>query len=176
MTTTENIAATNIDIAELAAELGIRKALSRYTRGVDRGDRAMIASAYWPDGHDDHGNFKGAPGDFANYISDRFDTTPRVGQHHITNIFSVIKGSTAHVESYFIAYNPQVADAGGEHDLVTGRYLDRFEAREGEWRIASRTVVIDIARNSLAGDPWPRLDAFAQGQHGEPDPSTAFFA
>jgi ketosteroid isomerase-like protein len=167
---------TDIDITEIAAEHAIRRALARYCRGVDRGDREMLASAYWPDAHDDHGNFKGNPADFAKYISDRFDVTPRVGQHHITNVYFVVDGTTAHVESYFIAFNAQLPEAGGEHDLVTGRYLDRFEQRAGEWRIADRTVVVDIARDAIAGAAWPRLDAFALGGRGEADPSAAFFA
>jgi hypothetical protein len=165
-----------IDITEIAAQLAIRKTLARYARGVDRGDNPMIESAYWPDAYDNHGNFKGSPADFAVYITERFDRVPRVGQHHITNVFAEVDGNTAHVESYFIAFNSQLAEAGGEHDLVTGRYLDRFEQRDGEWRIAEREVVIDIARNALAGEAWPRLDAFSLGARREADPSAAFFA
>jgi hypothetical protein len=171
MTTVESI-----DLQEIAAQLAIRKTLARYARGVDRGDNPLLESAYWPDAHDDHGNFKGGPADFAAYISERFDRTPRVGQHHITNVYAEVDGDVALVESYFIAFNAQVAEAGGEHDLVTGRYLDRFEQRNGEWRIAQRQVVIDIARNALAGDSWPRLDAFATGARREADPAAAFFA
>ena len=163
------------EITELIAQLGIRKALARYTRGVDRGDNPMLESAYWPDAYDDHGNFKGNPADFAVYISERFDRT-KIGQHHITNVFAEVDGHTAHVESYFIAFNAQTTEAGGEHDLVTGRYLDLFEERDGEWRILKRQVVIDIARDALAGESWPRLSAFATGGRREADPSAAFFA
>jgi hypothetical protein len=167
---------TTIDLEEIAAQLAIRKALARYCRGVDRGDNPMIESAYWPDAYDDHGNFKGGPADFAAYITERFDRTPRIGQHHVTNVYAEVDADVAHVESYFIAFNAQLDTAGGEHDLVTGRYLDRFERRAGEWRIARRQVVLDVARNALAGDSWPRLDAFATGGRREDDPSAAFFA
>lgn len=166
----------NVQLHNLAAESAIRQALARYCRGVDRGDRAMLLSAYHPDAIDDHGNFVGGPDDFATYVIDKFDITPRIGQHHVTNVYAEIDGSTAHVESYFIAFNAQTTEGGGEHDLVTGRYLDRFEEREGDWRIAERKVVIDIGRDALAGAPWPRLDAFASGGRRDGDPAAAFFA
>jgi len=96
-------------------------------------------------------------------VIDKFANTPRIAQHHVTNVFAEEDGTTAHVESYFIAFNPQPVEGGGEHDLGAGRYLDRFERRGGEWRIADRKVVNDIGRDALAGAPWPRLDAFAAG-------------
>lgn len=164
-----------VDLQEVAAQLAIRKTLTRYCRAVDRGDPEMLLAAYHPDAMDDHGNFVGGPADFATYIIDKFDNTPRVGQHHITNVFAEVDGATAHVESYFIAFNPQLAEFGGEHDLVTGRHLDRFELRDGEWRNADRKVVIDIGRDTLAGSPWPRLDAFAAGARHAADPSASFF-
>jgi hypothetical protein len=46
-----------------------------------------------------------------------------------------------------------------------GRYLDRFERRGGEWRIAFRQVLVDIARPGL--DPGE----FAAGRRDRRDPS-----
>jgi hypothetical protein len=43
------------------------------------------------------------------------------------------------VESYWLVVLKQLESDDG--DLVGGRYLDRFERREGEWRIAKRVVV-----------------------------------
>jgi hypothetical protein len=164
-----------VDLHEVAAQLAIRKTLARYCRGVDRGDRQLLLSAYHPDAVDDHGDFVGSPDDFATRIIAKFDGTPRVGQHHITNVLAEVEGTSARVESYFIALNPQPHAEGGEHDLVTGRYLDHFEQRDGEWRIASRKVVLDVARNALAGASWDRLSAFATGGRRGADPSAALF-
>lgn len=165
----------DVQLRSLVAESAIRQALARYCRGVDRGDRAMLLSAYHPDATDDHGNFVGGPDDFATYIIEKFDATPRIGQHHVTNVYIELAGTTADVESYFIAFNAQPADGGGEHDLVTGRYLDRFEERDGEWRIAQRKVVLDVGRDALAGSPWQRLAAFATGARRSADPSAELF-
>ena len=37
---------------------------------------------------------------------------------------------------------------------VGGRYLDRFEKRDGEWRIARRRYVLDWSRNGASTAQW----------------------
>jgi hypothetical protein len=48
--------------------------------------------------------------------------------------------------------------AGGEvrEALVSGRYLDRFERRNDEWRIAERLVVHDWFRESADTGDWSK--------------------
>ena len=38
-----------------------------------------------------------------------------------------------------------------------GRYVDRFERRHGEWRIAERTVVVDWQRIDRVYEPDARM-------------------
>ena len=57
-----------IGLDDLTAELGIRRAIYRYCRGVNRGDVAMIASAYHDDADENHGAFKGTGRQFAEYL------------------------------------------------------------------------------------------------------------
>ena len=45
-------------------------------------------------------------------------------------------------------------------DLVTGRYVDRFERRDGDWRIAVRLVVVEW-RLEAEGASMPPLSALA---------------
>jgi ketosteroid isomerase-like protein len=162
------------DLERIAAELEIREVLARYCRAVDRGDRDGIAAVYHPDAHDDHGPFTGSPADFADYIVAKFDACPHVGQHHVTNVLVELDGDAARVESYFLALNPQAPEKGGGHDLVGGRYLDRFERRDGRWLIADRRVVLDVTRDALAGSAWPS-GPFAAGARRGDDPSAGFF-
>ena len=50
-----------------------------------------------------------------------------------------IKGDKADVEVYGIAGSR----GGGKTNLYGGRYLDKWERRNGEWRIADRRFVLD---------------------------------
>lgn len=49
----------------------------------------------------------------------------------------------------------QVAAPEGRQDLVIGgRYLDRFECRDGEWRILDRVYALDWNQNVASTDEW----------------------
>jgi hypothetical protein len=157
--------------SDLAAHLEIQQTLYRYCRGVDRGDRALVASVYHPDAIDRHGAWSGLGREFADRVVSGMDEAGVVGQHHITNAIIELHGDEADVESYFIAINPGRTDAGPGHAVVCGRYLDRFEKRGGAWRIADRQVVIDVSRPLEHGPGWPGADTFPAGGRREADPS-----
>ena len=167
-----------MDLEDVTAELSIRKVLARYCRGVDRGDLELLKSVYHPDATDDHGTFQGNGWELAEYLVKLMDESTIPSQHHVTNILIERDGDLADVESYVLAFHPISDEAGGEvHALFGGRYLDRFEKRDGEWKIADRRVVMDWTRKALAGEPWMLEDAFSasRGGHRESDPSwTAF--
>jgi hypothetical protein len=145
-------------IEELAAAIGeiqtreaIWQCLQRYARGVDRFDRDIILSAFHPDAIDDHGKFVGGPEQFAEWA---------IGQHtkahlsHLHNLFNHtcdLDGDVAHTETYFMftAMNRE----GTPLVLNGGRYLDRFEKREGEWRIAYRTCMREWGLMDERPDP-----------------------
>ena len=163
-------------LEELAAHIEIQQVLYRYCRGVDRGDVALLASVYHPDGIDRHGAFSGLGTEFAANLVPRMDQVPAAGQHHITNILIELHGEAANVESYYIAYHPQTTEAGVGHALVCGRYLDRFERRAGRWLIAERQVTIDLSRNLEPAAEWPGAVNFPAGRRRQDDPSAALFA
>ena len=56
------------ELQRLLDERAIERRLVDYCRGVDRGDAALVASVYHPDGTDDHGSFKGLGVDFAEHV------------------------------------------------------------------------------------------------------------
>lgn len=161
---------------DAVAHIEIGQVLLRYCRGVDRGDREMIRSVYHPDATDDHGTWTGLGVDFADYIVDSLDRATGTSQHHVTSSFIEVDGDRASAESYFLAFHP-TRDTAGEDTLafVGGRYLDRFERRDGDWRISERRVVLDWTRERLDGAPWASTSAFAQGARREQDPSWDLF-
>ena len=77
-----------------------------------------------------------------------------------------IEGDVAHTETYFLV----LSQRHGEETtgLVGGRYLDRLERPDGEWRIALRVVVIDVAANAPARAMPHRI---AQPRQDRSDPS-----
>ena len=136
----------NGPLARLLAKDAISSAILRFARGADSSDLELMRSAYWPDATDDHGNFSGNALDFTAFaieVLKRF----RVTMHFITNIdITLPAGEQAHAESYFYAYHEHLPECDGAPAMVTlvgGRYIDRFEERNGEWRILARVVTME---------------------------------
>ena len=164
-------------LEELVARAEITDCLYRYCRGVDRGDVELIRSVYHPDATDDHGVWKGAGFDFAPYIVNDMNQVALLGQHHLTNIMIELHGNIAAVECYYVAYHPLLDDSGqNEHVLFGGRYLDRFEHRDSNWKIAERTVLIDFARPLGPLPLWAGDEMFKPSGRGDNDSSAAFYA
>jgi hypothetical protein len=147
---------------QMLAKHNIREALVRLARGEDRRDAALISTAYWPDSVTDYGVFKG---DFADYLawvvpgSEAITNT----QHVLGQSFIELAGDSASAETQVISYHRIDYGGGDEHDTVIGgRYLDRFALRQGEWRIASRTMLYDWYQD------WGKAIDWSQGIMGLP--------
>lgn len=148
MTNLEELAAT---VRELQDRHEIWECLLRYSRGVDRFDRDLIRSAYHPDAVDDHGKFVGGPEEFIEWAM-RQHTEAHLGHlHNLFNHTCELDGETAHAETYFMFAG--MNRRGVPLVLNGGRYLDRLERRDGEWRIAYRTVVRDWGYMDERPDP-----------------------
>ena len=63
---------------------------------------------------------------------------------------------SARVETYWQVFHREAgADGAEDYDyLAGGRYLDTFERRDGEWRIA-HTGYVRIYESSMSLDDWP---------------------
>src|SRR5882757_7393362 len=119
------------NVRDLIDRQAILDCMRRYCRGVDRRDDEIIRSVYHEDAIDDHGAFLGDREAFIEWGRQRAATGPLTTQHHITNHSCEIDGDTAHAETYYV-YNARLRD---ETVLAAGgRYLDRLERRNGEWR------------------------------------------
>jgi hypothetical protein len=136
-------------------------AIKRYTRGADRHDKELVASAFWPEATISFGT----PMNRDEYVE--WEETTLAGyaahQHHVTGQTVEIDGDTAHVESYlvyFLVPRDRTADAAGgatlgraltteKTRLGSGRYIERWERRDGEWKILVREYVEDLV---LLGD------------------------
>ena len=118
----------------------IRDAAMRYCRGVDRLDPDVMKSAYWPEATDHHGNFVGNAHEFADYCMEahlKWKWTMHSIYNHQIELGS--DGRQATGEIYNVTHLCR-ADSG-QIDTWYGRYLDRYEKRGDEWRIAERVCV-----------------------------------
>lgn len=138
---------------ELADREAIRDCLYRYARGTDRVDVELLRSAYWEDALDDHLEFSGTREEFISYAVPKL----RAMKHRVhtcTNTFINIQGNYADAESYFYGIH-RLDDKDNPRDMVvSGRYLDRFEKRHDEWRIARRFCVADWFHEYRDQDGW----------------------
>ena len=127
-------------VRELKDRQEIYDCVMRYCRGVDRFDRQMILSAYHPDAIDDHGLFVGGPEAFADWAIAYHRQYQHATHHIVTNHHCELEGDTAHTETYWLFSG---INQDGPSSLHFGRYVDRFERRNGRWAIAARACIIE---------------------------------
>lgn len=166
------------ELRALADELAIRRVLATYCRAIDRCDKALLRTVYWPDAIDNHGIFNGNALEFADFIVPMLSAM-RCTTHSISNVLVQLAGDVARVETYVQAYHDAEGPDGRIDIVVGGRYLDRFERRGAEWRIAHRQFVLDWNQNLRSTAEWdgPLYGALdVRGAHDGTDPSDAFFA
>jgi hypothetical protein len=184
------------EVQELIDRQKIYEVLTTYCRALDRCDVELMKTVYWEDGRDEHGVFDGNAQEFAEFIVNGVREWFEVGYHAICNVHMEFAGpETAHTETYMISYSKVagrrdkvldwfgetylkkfagLVDLGQPQDfLFGGRYFDRFEKRNGTWKIARRTVIMDWNINQ------PSSEIFSEGmyksmaiigQRGQADP------
>jgi len=147
-----------------------------YCRGVDRADVALLKSVFHDDSVVVTGVFNGGGHDFATEICRIVTETFTMCFHSIANQWIEVDGDRAIGETYVIAAS-DFACEGGSEMLTGGRYVDRFERRDGVWKIAERNFVLDWNRTdpptSSAEGMYAALDL--RGAWGKADPVYAFW-
>ena len=162
------------DLDELAAREAIRSVLYRYCRGIDRLDRALVRSCYHDDATDEHGSFSGSVEEYLDWsfslLAD-YDMT----WHVIHNVTIEVRGSTARTESYGVSLH-RSGDPSPRRNLTTGfRFLDVFECRDGDWRLASRRAVTDWTSENDQAAYWNVPPHLLQGARDATDASVDHF-
>lgn len=141
MTADTDLSLLRRDVQYLLDRAAIYDCIARHARGCDRHDADLISAAYHADGVDEHG-FAVNPGpDYGQWANKTHAETSIVHTHNITTHSCEIDGDTAHAESYVIVV--LIGPDGGSAQFITGRYLDRLERRDGQWRIAVRRSTVE---------------------------------
>ncbi len=118
----------------------IHELLMNYCRGVDRGDRELLAQIYHPDAVDDHGDFVVNARDIPELFVAMVKQSPKGGMHFVGNVLIELEGDTAYAECYFWAVKDIDRDAVPAIRIRAGRYIDKLERRAGVWRIQERVL------------------------------------
>ena len=158
------------ELRQLQDRQAIRDCIVRECRGRDRQDVELIASCWWPDGIDEHGPVLNRAPDYPERANKGHQMFFRMTSHNITNHLCELDGDTAHCESYVVGGLAWLD--GKTTTLAFGRYLDRLERRQGEWRLLARRCTIEMTAD--ADSKWLYSDAikgFLQGLWSRDDPS-----
>lgn len=129
-------------VTRLIIESEVRRLLAQYAHNLDFGDveanGELLADAQFTvvdqsiTGKDNIANF------LRTNLQYHSDKTPRTW-HSVSNILIEVQSATeARSVCYFTVH--QQTDGLPLQPIVTGRYIDTFALRDGEWRFASRAV------------------------------------
>ena len=128
----------------------------KYMRGLDRLDKDLFRSVFHDDAYCDYGFIKTDPDSFTSFCMDAL--RDHIANHHMIGNslieFDDENEDTAYGEIYFNAYHKTIENDVNTDVIIAGRYLDRYERRNGIWKIAYRSEVNDWSRTEPTNDPY----------------------
>jgi hypothetical protein len=126
----------------------IRDVVTRVARGNDRFDAELHSSCYHPDGFHEVAS-RPIPGpEIGEHANSSHGRICQQSLHHVTMQLCEIDGDVAHAESYVIGMF--LDNDGKRARILSGRYLDRLEKRNGAWKIAVRRAPVEIIMEGSA--------------------------
>lgn len=170
--------------ARIADRMAIQDCMYRWCRSVDRLDFETMRRVFHPEALDHHGAFDGNVDGLVAWIRQRHSGIP-FSMHAVSNMLIEFAGpDLALVESYVRTTQRYPAEAAqalaqlaggkapeGATDLLTcSRYVDRFQRRDGEWKILERTLVADWKQVvPVAADAPKPVPGWASGRRDQND-------
>ncbi len=163
-------------VETMLAKQDILDVLARYARGVDRADGELLKSCYHPDAVEEHGSTYAGPAHaYVDGAIERMKSLTHPMAHYLASSHIELDGETAQVESYLFTFARFEKDGEPFDTLTGGRLIDRFERRDGEWKIAHRTMAFDWNRDAPMAETWclglfkPEDPRMVMGTRGEED-------
>jgi hypothetical protein len=172
MTTEDRLAALEAQVQDLMDRKAIYECLQRTSRGNDRFDKDLIVSGYHEDGVHELGAKQISGQEYGDHANHAHGAICDVNLHNLTMHSCDIDGDVAHCESYVIGL---FTDKGAQMSrMLAGRYIDRLEKRNGEWRIALRRATVEVVLEGAAKLPnglTPPGTGYLKGNRDRTDPS-----
>lgn len=137
---------------------------------IDRRDYSLVRSLYHDDAVDDHGAmFKGGPDAYVAWLPGMMENWEATS-HVISNMVYLIDGDDAEGELVVEAYH-RTASSPRREIIAGGRYLDRYQKRDGVWRFWRRSLVLDWSQTRpAAAETGPLDDGVSKGRTDAGDP------
>lgn len=162
-------------LAALLDKQEIEEVVLRYCRGIDRRDFELVRGCYHPDARDHHGSFSGSVDEYIAWV-EKLTSRYLFTMHFIGNVLVELDGSApsddvraAVCETYGVSLH-RSEDPKPYMNLATGfRYLDRFERRDGRWRIAERTAIGEWSIEIPQDRWWEIPEDHLSGQRDKSD-------
>jgi hypothetical protein len=142
MNTEQRLEQLERNVRYLTDRTQILDCIARNARGCDRHDSAVLASSYHEDGTDEHGYTVNPGPRYSDYANAVHAAGSAHNMHNITTHTCEIDGDVAHCESYVIGLF--LNKDGKSARLIAGRYVDRLERKNGEWKIALRRSTVEV--------------------------------
>jgi hypothetical protein len=162
-------------LEELLAKQAITEVIYRYCRGIDRMDRDLTLSVWHEGGTADYGAdiHQGTGVSFVDWVWPVHEQGFAAHSHQITNILIEVdpSGDGAVSEAYVTV---RLRSREGVDIVNSGRYLDRWECRDGRWGVVHRRYADDLGAVYA-----PVADTSGPGsiaRRGPDDPSYELFA
>lgn len=116
-----------------------------YCRGVDRRDAALLHSIFFEDAIEEHGDmYTGNATDFAEWVFRDFLPKYELTAHYVLNEWYRVDGRKAEGETHRLSYHRErAADASATEVVAACRTFNRYECRDGVWKISHRSVIRD---------------------------------
>ena len=160
------------NIREIVEKHRIHEVLMNYCRGVDRNDVTIITASFHTDAQFEYAGKTMKGSDSISEFLSRAMTALDIATHMVCNEIIELDGDTASSELYFLSSCVLPGKAKDERQLRVraGRYLDRLERRNGEWKISSRIVVQDWCKLDELHELPTSESSFREGKQGRKDP------
>lgn len=137
----------------LLAKQEIYELACRYMRGLDRLDANLLLSVFFEDGWCEYGFSNCPPREFIDFAISALESH-EANQHMLGNTLIEVEGNEAFGEVYFRAYHKVKTETGFDDIIIAGRYLDRYEKRDGVWKMAYRSELVDWSRTEPSCDSY----------------------
>jgi hypothetical protein len=157
----------------IADRMAIQDVMYKWCRAIDRLDPDGMRAVFHPDAIDEHGPYNGGVEGLVAWIMARHQTIP-FSSHQVSNmLIEFATPDLALAETYVRTLQRYPGEAGAAlsqmlgagaalepgvgGDLMTSsRYVDRFERRNGTWKIAGRKLSQDWKQLFLVTATTPK--------------------
>jgi hypothetical protein len=170
---------------QLVAKDEIIDVINTWSRAISRRDWKLLRACYHVDGLDFHGSVDTDVEGFVAWLVDYHQHISQAIFYNTNTIVEFLDADHAFVETNVLGLQRYTAAAheartqflgpdAPEVELVVqfcGRYLDTFERRDGDWRIAVRRTVYETVDGAEAAGPLPVAGGgLAVASRGADDP------